>query len=91
MAFNIRRLQAARHALETAADNLKRYPYLTTKLNTQFIYLPESAQDMISVIVRAPMIDSDAGNVIAIFDQYTCRTCNKVGRLCQCAKEPVSP
>lgn len=91
MAFNLRRMKAAHDALATAADNLRQYPELTYRLNHQFIYLPEAAQDKVSVIMRARMTDADAETVAAIFNQNTCPTCNKVGRLCQCVKEPIAP
>ncbi len=91
MAFNIRRLKSVRDALETAADNLRQYPELMYRLNQQFIYLPEAAQERVSMIMRARMTDADAETVAEIFDQNTCQTCNKVGRLCQCPKEPVAP
>jgi hypothetical protein len=84
MPFNIKQMHAARAALATAADNLRRYPWITMKLNHDFIYLPEYAQDKISVIVKSHMEDVDADTVMAIFSQHTCQTCNKVGRLCQC-------
>jgi hypothetical protein len=86
MAFNIRRMAAARDALAIAQDNLKRYPSLTTKLNLHFIYLPEAEQDIVAAIMRARMDDDAAEQVTAIFDRFTCAQCGKVGRSCRCKK-----
>lgn len=91
MAFNIRRMATARDALAIAADNLKRYPWLSVKLNSQFIYLPDGEQDIVAAIMRARMNDDAAANVAAIFDRFTCAQCGKVGRACQCKQaEPVA-
>ena len=90
MAFNIRRMAAARDALAVAMDNLKRYPWMALKLNSQFIYLPEAAQDIVTATVRARMDDHAADTVIAIFERLTCPSCFRVGRACQCKQEPVA-
>ena len=86
MAFNIRRMAAARDALAVAADNLKKYPQLASKLNSQFIYLPEAEQDIVAAIMRARMNDDAAANVTGIFARFTCSQCGRVGRACQCKK-----
>jgi hypothetical protein len=86
MAFSIQHIAAARDALAVAADNLKRYPYLTARLNSQFIYLPEGEQDVVTSIMRARMNDDAAANVASIFDHCTCSQCGRVGRACQCKK-----
>jgi hypothetical protein len=86
MAFNIRRMAAAREALAIAMDNLKRYPGLTSRLNLHLIYLPETEQDVVAAIMRARMDDDAAAKVLAIFDRFTCSECGKIGRACQCKK-----
>jgi hypothetical protein len=73
MAFNIRRMAAARDSLAVAMDNL-------------IIYLPEGSQDIVAAIMRARMNDDAAANVAAIFDHFTCPQCGRVGRACQCKK-----
>jgi len=91
VAFNIRRMAAARDALAVAMDNLKQYPSLKSKLTSQFIYLPEGEQDIVAAIMRARMNDDAAANVTAIFDRFTCPQCGRVGRACQCKQaEPVA-
>jgi hypothetical protein len=86
MAFNIRRMAAARDALAIAMDNLKRYPGLASKLNLHLIYLPETEQDIVADIMRARMDDDAAHKVIAIFERFTCVECGKIGRTCNCKK-----
>jgi hypothetical protein len=91
MAFNIRRMAAARDTLAVAMDNLKKYPWMAAKINSQLIYLPEVEQDAVTAIMRSRMNGHDADNVIAIFDRFTCPECKRVGRACQCKQaEPVA-
>jgi hypothetical protein len=79
-------MAAVRDALAIAQDNLKKYPGLTAKLNSQFIYLPEAEQDIVAAIMRARMDDDAADNVTSIFSKFTCSQCGRVGRACQCKK-----
>jgi len=91
MAFNIRRMAAARDALAVAMDNLTKYPWMAARINSQLIYLPETEQDAVTAIMRSRMNAHEADNVIAIFDRFTCKQCGRVGRACQCKQaEPVA-
>jgi hypothetical protein len=84
VAFTIRQIAAARDAIAITMDNLKKYPHLAAKLNSQLTYLPEGTQDIVAAIMRARMDDDAAANVTAIFDRFTCSECGKVGRACKC-------